>query len=192
MLNGAGALISLLLAAITTGSAFTTPGCKNPDDDPNEGKGDDFKDALPVFCGTKKAASILFWVVFFSWIGSIVEITLNNKTLIKKGRKSGVRDPPFTAPDVDADDEASAGGYGYNKETYNSTASSRTYDESAAPLTGGRAVNPFEPEPGNPYDKVSMEDTHNDSRDPFSHPQMPEPEFVYKPGMYSSAADAYR
>lgn len=180
--------MSLLLAAITTGSAFTTPGCKNPDDDPNEGKGDDFKDALSIFCGTKKAAAILFWVVFFSWMGSITEIMLNNKTLIKKSRKSGVRDPPFTAPDND--EEAAAGSYGYSKETYQSNASSRTYDDSSEPLTGGKSINPFEPEPGNPYDRVSMEDdNHND---PFSHPQMPEPEFVYRPGMYSSAADAYK
>ncbi|TIB93053.1 hypothetical protein E3Q19_01510 [Wallemia mellicola] len=183
VLNGIGVFISLLMAAISTGSAFTTAGCKNPDDDPNEGKGDNFKDALPIFCGTKKTASILFWVVFFSWMGSIAEIMLNNKNLIKKsGRKSGTRDPPFQAPD--ADQEA---GYGYAKETYQSDASNRTYDDSSAPLTG-RTVNPFEPEPGNPYDRVSDND---DDNNPFSHPAISEPEFVYKPGMYSSSADAY-
>lgn len=183
VLNGVGVFISLLMAAISTGSAFTTAGCKNPDDDPNEGKGDDFKDALPIFCGTKKTASILFWVVFFSWMGSIAEIMLNNKNLIKKsGRKSGTRDPPFEAPD--ADQEA---GYGYAKETYQSDASNRTYDDSSAPLTG-RTVNPFEPEPGNPYDRVS---DNEDDNNPFSHPAISEPEFVYKPGMYSSSADAY-
>ncbi|TIA89272.1 hypothetical protein E3P81_03001 [Wallemia ichthyophaga] len=179
VLNGAGVLISLLLAAITTGSAFTTPGCENPDDDPHEGKGDDFKNALSTFCGTKKAAAILFWIVFFSWMGSIAEIMLNSKTLIKKGRKSGVRDPPFTAPDMD--EEAAAGGYGYSKETYQPN-TSRPYDDSSEPLTSGQTINPFEPEPGNPYDRVSMEENH---KDPFSHPQMPEPGFVYRPGMYS-------
>ncbi|TIB43108.1 hypothetical protein E3P86_00085 [Wallemia ichthyophaga] len=179
VLNGAGVLISLLLAAITTGSAFTTPGCENPDDDPHEGKGDYFKNALSTFCGTKKAAAILFWIVFFSWMGSIAEIMLNSKTLIKKGRKSGVRDPPFTAPDMD--EEAAAGGYGYSKETYQPN-TSRPYDDSSEPLTSGQTINPFEPEPGNPYDRVSMEENH---KDPFSHPQMPEPGFVYRPGMYS-------
>lgn len=49
---------------IDTISAWTERGCKNPDDDPNADKGDDFKKGLPGWCNTKKAGSIFLWLVF--------------------------------------------------------------------------------------------------------------------------------
>jgi hypothetical protein len=49
---------------IVTISAWTEPGCKNPDKDPHEKLGDDFKNALGGWCNTKKAAAIFLWLAF--------------------------------------------------------------------------------------------------------------------------------
>lgn len=49
---------------IVTISAWTEPGCKNPDNDPNQDKGDDFKKGLDGWCSTKKAAGVFFWLAF--------------------------------------------------------------------------------------------------------------------------------
>ena len=54
-----------LFSFIVTISAWTEPGCKNPDNDPHaEPLGDDFKNGLPGWCSTKKAGAIFFWLVF--------------------------------------------------------------------------------------------------------------------------------
>lgn len=52
---------------IVTISAWTQPGCKNPDNDPHAGdkdKGDEFKKGLEGWCSTKKAGAIFFWLAF--------------------------------------------------------------------------------------------------------------------------------
>lgn len=50
---------------ISTISVWTQPGCKDPAKDPSaEEQGDPFKDGLPGWCNTKKAASIFFWIAF--------------------------------------------------------------------------------------------------------------------------------
>ena len=53
------------ISFIVTISAWTQPGCKDASKDPNaEALGDDFKNALPGWCSTKKAAAIFFWFAF--------------------------------------------------------------------------------------------------------------------------------
>lgn len=86
ILTGAGTSVSLLIACvyfhkilfsqfnarpyrfIVTISAWTEPGCKNPDHDPNQDKGDDFKNGLVGWCSTKKAAAVFFWLAFGKFI----------------------------------------------------------------------------------------------------------------------------
>ena len=83
ILTGVGLTFSLLIALVgfcalqfilklalyfrfsVTISAWTEPGCKNANNDPNaEAKGDDFVNGLPGWCITKKAGSIFFWLAF--------------------------------------------------------------------------------------------------------------------------------
>ncbi|KAF9463863.1 hypothetical protein BDZ94DRAFT_1257645 [Collybia nuda] len=67
ILTGTGVTASLLIAFIVTISAWTQPGCKNPENDPHAGdkdKGDDFKKGLEGWCSTKKAGAIFFWLAF--------------------------------------------------------------------------------------------------------------------------------
>jgi hypothetical protein len=49
---------------IVTISAWTEPGCKNPDNDPNAKLGDAFKSGLDGWCSTKKAGAVFFWLAF--------------------------------------------------------------------------------------------------------------------------------
>ncbi|KAJ8487622.1 hypothetical protein ONZ45_g14272 [Pleurotus djamor] len=64
ILTGTGNIFSLLIAFVTTISAWTQPGCKNPDNDPHADLGDDFKRGLDGWCITKKAGAIFFWLAF--------------------------------------------------------------------------------------------------------------------------------
>ncbi|PPQ63916.1 hypothetical protein CVT24_010314 [Panaeolus cyanescens] len=113
ILTGTGVTFSLLISFITTISAWTQPGCKNPDNDPHaEEKGDNFKLGLDGFCNTKKAAAIFFWLVF----GTLHPSTYNHISspffavcwgislalLIldwRSGKLQGPRDPPFQRPE---------------------------------------------------------------------------------------------
>lgn len=77
ILHAFGTLLMLLAAMIVTISgklasaidnrgevnqiAWTAPGCKNPDNDPNAAKGTEFKEGLKNFCDTKKASGIFDW-----------------------------------------------------------------------------------------------------------------------------------
>lgn len=111
ILTGTGTTVSLLIAFIVTISAWTEPGCKNPDNDPNKDKGDGFKNGLPGWCSTKKAGAIFLWLAFVFWAASLA-------WLIKEWRggnlkptgssRLGPRDPPFTHPptihEADEDD----------------------------------------------------------------------------------------
>ena len=50
-------------------SAWTEPGCINPDNDPNaKALGDDFKNGLSGWCRTKKAGAVFCWLAFGLWI----------------------------------------------------------------------------------------------------------------------------
>ncbi|KAL0954699.1 hypothetical protein HGRIS_003648 [Hohenbuehelia grisea] len=114
ILTGTGTTVSLLIAFITTISAFTQPGCKNPDNDPNADKGDDFKKGLDGWCITKKAGSVFFWFAFGFWAASIVMLVLDWRN--GKLHRTVPRDPPFTHPPTrseigeaeDYDDEESS------------------------------------------------------------------------------------
>lgn len=110
ILTGTGTTASLLIAFIVTISAWTQPGCKNPDNDPHADKGDDFKNGLSGWCSTKKAAAIFLWLAFVGWGASVVLLILH----WRQGKLTGPRDPPFQHPtdvenlhDDDDDDDAS-------------------------------------------------------------------------------------
>jgi len=106
ILTGAGAVSSLLISFIVTISAWTEPGCKDPNKDPNASKGDDFKNGLPGWCSTKKAGAIFFWLAFIFWGASLGLLIMDWRS----GKIHGPRDPPFTHPpteqgDAEGDDE---------------------------------------------------------------------------------------
>jgi hypothetical protein len=71
ILTGTGTIVSLLISFIVTISAWTEPGCKNPDNDPNQSKGDAFKNGLSGWCSTKKAGAIFLWLAFSMCLSSL-------------------------------------------------------------------------------------------------------------------------
>jgi len=91
-----GIIWLLLISFITTISAFTEPGCKNPANDPHAKLGKQFQAELEGWCQTKKAGSIFFWFAFISW-GATFAIILKEW---RQGKVRGPRpkDPPFTNP----------------------------------------------------------------------------------------------
>jgi len=120
ILNGSGTVLNLLIACvclasyhvqvlnyppcssfITTISAWTQPGCKDPEKDPHAGDRDDgFKNGLPNWCNTKRAGAIFFWLGFVFWTASFVLTIMDWRS----GKSSRPRDPPFTRPtDVEED-----------------------------------------------------------------------------------------
>ncbi|KAF8656876.1 hypothetical protein AX16_002422 [Volvariella volvacea WC 439] len=102
ILTGAGTTFSLLIAFITTISAWTQPGCKNAENDPHaEEKGEDFVKGLAGWCQTKKAGAIFFWLAFAFWTASLVLLILDWRS--GKLRTHTPRDPPFKPP-TNADD----------------------------------------------------------------------------------------
>ncbi|KAG8968598.1 hypothetical protein FRC03_006718 [Tulasnella sp. 419] len=105
ILTASGVIFSLLISFITTISAWTQPGCKDPSKDPNEKLGDDFKIALPGWCRTKKAGAVFFWIAFIAWAGTL-GLAIKDW---RSGKLHRPRDPPFTHPIVDTahDDESS-------------------------------------------------------------------------------------
>ncbi|KAH7918072.1 hypothetical protein BV22DRAFT_1200103 [Leucogyrophana mollusca] len=107
ILTGAGSTLSLLIAFIVTISAWTEPGCKNASNDPHAKElGDDFTNALPGWCSTKKAGSIFFWLAFGFWLASFILLIMDwragNLTSHSRSRQ---RDPPFTHPDIEEGEE---------------------------------------------------------------------------------------
>ncbi|KAJ3775722.1 hypothetical protein FB446DRAFT_723903 [Lentinula raphanica] len=102
ILTGTGSIASLLIAFIVTISAWTEPGCKNPDNDPHASKGDSFKSGLSGWCSTKKAAAIFLWLAFVFWAASTILLIIN----WRQGKLLGPRDPPFEHP---ADEEYHVG-----------------------------------------------------------------------------------
>jgi len=112
ILAGTGATVSFLLAFIVTISAWTEPGCKNPDNDPHASIGDAYKNALPGWCDTKKAGAIFFWLAFVFWactLGLLIQEWRSGDHRPSGGGHSGPRDPPFTHPttgtELDDDEE---------------------------------------------------------------------------------------
>jgi len=105
VLVGTGTALSFLIAFITTISAWTEPGCKNPKSDPHaKALGDNFTNGLPGWCSTKKAGSIFFWLAFMFWAASLTLAFLE----WRKNRGLRPRDPPFEQPDMEEGDEESA------------------------------------------------------------------------------------
>ncbi|EJD06666.1 uncharacterized protein FOMMEDRAFT_144613 [Fomitiporia mediterranea MF3/22] len=94
ILTVTGTVFSLLIAFIVTISAWTEPGCKNPDNDPHADKGDGFKNGLKGWCSTKKAGAIFFWLAFAFWCGTFTLTIMNWRS----GKTRGPRDPPFHPP----------------------------------------------------------------------------------------------
>ncbi|PPQ77133.1 hypothetical protein CVT25_010827 [Psilocybe cyanescens] len=136
ILTGTGVTFSLLIAFVVTISAWTQPGCKNKDNDPHsESLGDDFKNGLPGWCSTKKAAAIFFWFAFAFWAASLVMLVLDWRS--GKLHAHTQRDPPFQRPqtghdeeDADMDDDAS---YMHVAPARRTTATaSPAYDDDAA------------------------------------------------------------
>ncbi|KIJ66810.1 hypothetical protein HYDPIDRAFT_108723 [Hydnomerulius pinastri MD-312] len=102
ILTGTGCTFSLLIAFITTISAWTEPGCKNANDDPNAKISKDFVAGLPGWCSTKKAGCIFFWLTFGFWLASLVLLIIDWRSGNLTTRP---RDPPFTRPDIEEVEE---------------------------------------------------------------------------------------
>ncbi|KAF8348973.1 hypothetical protein F5887DRAFT_1270513 [Amanita rubescens] len=72
ILTGTGVAFSLLIAFITTISAWTEPGCKDPANDPHaKQNGEVFQSNLPGWCNAKKAGAVFFWLAFVFWTASL-------------------------------------------------------------------------------------------------------------------------
>lgn len=74
-------------------STANTQGCKNPDDDPHEDLGDDYKNGLTGWCRTKRASSIIGWLALGCWIGLLIFSGL----AFREDRKDH-REPAFIPP----------------------------------------------------------------------------------------------
>ncbi|KAG1905337.1 uncharacterized protein F5891DRAFT_1126119 [Suillus fuscotomentosus] len=101
ILVGSGCIFSLLIAFITTISAWTEPGCKNADNDPHASLGDAFTSALPGWCSTKKAGAIFFWLAFGFWLASFILLIIDWRS---GNLTSPPRDLPFTRPHSDIEE----------------------------------------------------------------------------------------
>ncbi|KAI0249906.1 hypothetical protein BJV78DRAFT_1224187 [Lactifluus subvellereus] len=135
VLVGTGATFSFLIAFITTISAWTEPGCKNPKNDPHaKALGDSFTNGLGGWCSTKKAGAIFFWLAFGFWATSLTLAFLE----WRKNKASRPRDPPFEHPsdlDEEGDEESAYNIPSVNQDSGNDTNSpfSDTYRYSGAP-----------------------------------------------------------
>ncbi|KAF9452336.1 hypothetical protein P691DRAFT_661155 [Macrolepiota fuliginosa MF-IS2] len=140
ILTGTGTAFSLLIAFIVTISAWTQPGCKDPNNDPNaEAGGDDFKAGLPGWCNTKKAGAIFLWLAFGFWAASFVFLVLQWRS----GKLGAPRDPPFRPPqehDLEEGDDEEEEGYTSIPPVRQSTVDALPPARYDAPNT---AVNPF-------------------------------------------------
>ncbi|KAF5359669.1 hypothetical protein D9756_003227 [Leucocoprinus leucothites] len=136
ILTSTGTVFSLLIAFIVTISAWTQPGCKNPDNDPHaEPLGDDFKNGLSGWCSTKKAGGIFLWLAFGFWAASFVYLVMQWRS----GKLSGPRDPPFVPPVEHHDLEEGEEEEGYTsippirENTANGSSPSTRYDAPTEP-----------------------------------------------------------
>lgn len=158
---------------ISTISVWTQPGCKDASKDPSaEEQGDDFKNGLPGWCNTKKAASIFFWIAFrkkLPFIPSVHSHLANCSSLtVFWGASVGLliwdwrsgrlnphvhRDPPFTRPQASEDDDED-GGFTHIRRN----------DVEDAPSS------PLAPTANNPFNDPSggYSDAHNNSYSGYS------------------------
>ncbi|KAG1723365.1 uncharacterized protein EDB91DRAFT_1173052 [Suillus paluster] len=142
ILVGSGCIFSLLIAFVTTISAWTEAGCKNADNDPHASLGDSFKSALPGWCSTKKAGAIFFWLAFGFWLASLVLLFIDWRS---GNLTTPPRDLPFTRPGADIEEgeeeeEEEEGGHTYQPVATNTAPTyprQSTYDNSNA------AASPF-------------------------------------------------
>ncbi|KAG5650816.1 hypothetical protein H0H81_010941 [Sphagnurus paluster] len=105
ILTGIGTTTALLIAFITTISAWTQAGCKNAANDPHAELGDDFTNGLDSWCSTKKAGAVFFWLSFVFWLASLGLLVLDWRSGKLHSSSSGRgRDPPFTQPEHDSTD----------------------------------------------------------------------------------------
>ncbi|KAI5119007.1 hypothetical protein M0805_004417 [Coniferiporia weirii] len=138
ILAGTGTGFNLLLAFIVTISAWTEAGCKNPDNDPHQSLGDDFKNGLSGWCTTKKAGAIFFWLAFGFWMGTFVLGIMDWRS----GKVRGPRDPPFDPPvgpgedgeydELEEDEESTYGRVPPLRDNSNSNPNSPFYDNAAS------------------------------------------------------------
>ncbi|KAF8733994.1 Membrane-associating domain, partial [Rhizoctonia solani] len=99
ILATAGLIWSLLISFVTTISAFTQAGCKNPDNDPNAGLGDTYKQQLKGWCSTKKAGAVFFWLAFAAWVATFVVAVLEWRSGKMRGsRRNTGREEGFVPP----------------------------------------------------------------------------------------------
>lgn len=99
ILASAGLLWSLLVSFVTTISAFTQAGCKNPDNDPHASLGDTYKQQLKGWCSTKKAGAIFFWLAFAAWVATFVVAVLEWRSGKMRGaRRNAGREEGFVPP----------------------------------------------------------------------------------------------
>lgn len=121
-----GVVVSILVAFITTISAWTEPGCKDASKDPNaKAGGKDFTNGLPGWCSTKKAGAVFFWFTFGFWLGSFTLVVLDWRS----GKATRARDPPFTHPTdepLEMDEEESVFEQPMRKSTYEQSNSSQS------------------------------------------------------------------
>ncbi|KAJ1307605.1 hypothetical protein OPQ81_001700 [Rhizoctonia solani] len=99
ILASTGLLWSLLVSFVTTISAFTQAGCKNPDNDPHASLGDTYKQQLKGWCSTKKAGAIFFWLAFVAWVATFVVAVLEWRSGKMRGsRRNTGREEGFIPP----------------------------------------------------------------------------------------------
>ncbi|EJD49670.1 hypothetical protein AURDEDRAFT_112490 [Auricularia subglabra TFB-10046 SS5] len=131
IMTSVGVALVPLVAMIATISAWTQPGCKNPDKDPHEKLGDDFKKGLPGWCNTKKAGSIFLWLAGAAYIASFVLVFYNWRR--GKHTYNTARDPPFTHPE-DPSQDYDEEGDPYTRPTRVTDSAPRIPDEVTSPF----------------------------------------------------------
>ncbi|KAJ2918442.1 hypothetical protein MD484_g1915, partial [Candolleomyces efflorescens] len=180
ILTGTGTTFALLIAFISTISAWTQPGCKDAEKDPSaEEKGDDFKKGLPSWCNTKKAASIFFWFAFLCWAASVALLVLDWRS----GRLNphAHRDPPFNRPTgADGEEEDEDASYThispirqtadgrYDEESHTSTAA--PHNPFSDQYTSGGAASAIPPVTAAAYNSVPAGRPSMDAYGAFSDP----------------------
>lgn len=157
ILTGVGTGCSLIIAFIVTISAWTQAGCKNPDNDPNEDKGDDYKKGLEGWCMTKKASAIFLWLAFVFWAASLVLLIIN----WRQGKLLGPRDPTFVHPNADEEED--------DEHEYEVMGGGRrhTMESTGVPDRIGASSNPFtDHDDDNRYSGYSGYDSNVSSQPP--------------------------
>ncbi|PWN47392.1 hypothetical protein IE53DRAFT_390466 [Violaceomyces palustris] len=101
VINGIFTGLLLIVSVTQTISAYTSAGCKNPDNDPHAAKGKDgdaFRNALKGWCRDKRAQSAFCWFLWITWLLALLLFFRQWRT----DRKQGPRIPPFVHPTDDS------------------------------------------------------------------------------------------